>query len=328
MYEEPTIADLVKDKSGPELFKELYRQLPLVEYQDYYKNGVWQNDLMRLDIEVIDAHRKEAGAPDVAPLEELEFPELPPPVQVPSVQPLVRPGMPLAGTPAAAAAEALARLSAQQQAVGGVAPIAGTLPAGAAAATSPIAAAGAVVVPPVAGVLPVTVPPVTVALPGQVPAPKAAVVVPVPAAGVVVPPLVTPVAPVVPPRPLEHKDIALFVSTWKLDPNKAKAALEKLTPARRRYVMQNFKGAAANGASPAEKLEEYVAECEKSSAWDVDASATSTVGSNAADAAGVKRPLEETAEDPNKRQNTGVVTSKAASKAATVMSKAGSAIKP
>ena len=28
--------------------------------QDYFKNGVWQNDLMRLDIEVIDAHRREA----------------------------------------------------------------------------------------------------------------------------------------------------------------------------------------------------------------------------------------------------------------------------
>lgn len=296
--------------------------MPLVEFQDYYKNGIWQNDLMRLDIEVIDAHRKEAGAPDVPPLEELEFPELPPPVQVPAVQPLVRPaGVP--GTPAAAAAEALARLAAQQQAAGLPAPVTG--------------AAAAVVVPPATGALPVTVPPVTVPVPGQsaMPAPKA-VVVPVPspaAAGtvpaVVVPPLVAPLAPVVPPRPLEHKDIALFVSTWKLDPNKAKAALEKITPARRRFVMQNFKGA-TNGASPAEKLEEYVAECEKSGAWDGDgsASATPAAGPSAGtDAAGVKRPLDQAPEDPSKRQNTSVVTSKAASKAATVMSKAGTPIK-
>lgn len=302
MYEEPTIADLVKDKSGPELFKELYRQLPLSEFQDYYKNGIWQNDLMRLDIEVIDAHRKEAGAPDVPPLEELEFPELPPPVQVPAVQPLVRPaGVP--GTPA----EAMARLVAQQQAAGLPAPV-----------------AGAVVVPPATGAQPVTVPPVTVPVPGAVPAPKA-MVVPVPAAAgaapaVVVPPLVP---PVVPPRPLEHKDIALFVSTWKLDPNKAKACLEKLLPARRRFVMQNFKGA-TNGASPAEKLEEYVAECGKSGAWEVDGSASAT---STADAAGVKRPLEQASEDPSKRQNTAVVTSKAASKAATGMSKAGTPIK-
>ena len=33
---------------------------PIWYLQDYFKNGIWQNDLMRLDIEVIDAHRREA----------------------------------------------------------------------------------------------------------------------------------------------------------------------------------------------------------------------------------------------------------------------------
>eukprot|EP00435_Cladocopium_sp_Y103_P044311 s467_g12.t1 len=77
MYEDPTIVDLVKDKSGAELFKELFRLLPSLSFEDYFKNGVWQNDLMRLDIEVIDAHRREAGAPDPPPMEEVKFPPLP-----------------------------------------------------------------------------------------------------------------------------------------------------------------------------------------------------------------------------------------------------------
>ena len=32
---------------------------------------------MRLDIEVIDAHRREAGAPEPTPMEDMEFPPLP-----------------------------------------------------------------------------------------------------------------------------------------------------------------------------------------------------------------------------------------------------------
>lgn len=35
---------------------------PIIGFsEDYFKNGIWQNDLMRLDIEVIDAHRREAS---------------------------------------------------------------------------------------------------------------------------------------------------------------------------------------------------------------------------------------------------------------------------
>jgi len=72
-----TIAEEVKDKSGPELFHELLRQLPLVGLEDYCKNGVWQNDLMRLDVQIIAAARMEAGAPDLPPLSSVRMPELP-----------------------------------------------------------------------------------------------------------------------------------------------------------------------------------------------------------------------------------------------------------
>mmetsp|Transcript_88843 Transcript_88843/g.141469 ORF Transcript_88843/g.141469 Transcript_88843/m.141469 type:complete len:161 (+) Transcript_88843:32-514(+) len=107
MYEDPTIVDLVKHKSGAELFKELFRLLPSLSFEDYFKNGVWQNDLMRLDIEVIDAHRREAGAPDPPPMEEVKFPPLPGNFQakapsIPSV-----PSVPSLAVPSVKAAPAL-----------------------------------------------------------------------------------------------------------------------------------------------------------------------------------------------------------------------------
>eukprot|EP00449_Zooxanthella_nutricula_P031629 CAMPEP_0198491076 /NCGR_PEP_ID=MMETSP1462-20131121/2554_1 /TAXON_ID=1333877 /ORGANISM="Brandtodinium nutriculum, Strain RCC3387" /LENGTH=75 /DNA_ID=CAMNT_0044219663 /DNA_START=120 /DNA_END=343 /DNA_ORIENTATION=+ len=74
---EDNIAEEIKGKTGPELFRELLRQLPLVNAEDYCKNGVWQNELMKLDIQILAAHRLEAGAPDPPPLSEVRMPELP-----------------------------------------------------------------------------------------------------------------------------------------------------------------------------------------------------------------------------------------------------------
>jgi len=64
-------------KSGMELFRELLRLYPVAEVEDYYKAGQWKDDLMRTDLQLIEAHRKEAGAPDPLPLEEVPAPELP-----------------------------------------------------------------------------------------------------------------------------------------------------------------------------------------------------------------------------------------------------------
>ncbi|CAK9074638.1 unnamed protein product [Durusdinium trenchii] len=195
MYEDPTIVDLVKDKSGAELFKELYRLLPSLSFEDYFKNGVWQNDLMRLDIEVIDAHRREAGAPDPPAMEDVEFPPLPGNSQATSLGGLIRalvPGttsgivVPPGGSPVAAMARAAAGMQA------------------------------AALVDGAEAIAPAEVKASAPMVPGPSATPMAKTAAPTP-----------PVAP-----PLDMKVIALFVSKWKLDPSRAKTALEKLTPSR------------------------------------------------------------------------------------------------
>jgi len=86
--------DEALQKSGAELFKELYRIYPTADAEDYCKQGVWNNDLMKKDLRLLEAHRREAGAPDVPDLEDLKFPSLPasatPP---PTPQMLVSAGM-------------------------------------------------------------------------------------------------------------------------------------------------------------------------------------------------------------------------------------------
>jgi len=71
------ILDVMLSKTDGELFRELMRLYPLAEVEDYYKMGQWQQDLMRMDIQVFYAHREEAGAPELPPLEEIELPPLP-----------------------------------------------------------------------------------------------------------------------------------------------------------------------------------------------------------------------------------------------------------
>jgi len=67
----------VLSKKGSELFRELQRLYPVADVEDYYKLGAWKEDLMKTDMQLIDAHRKEAGAPDPVPLEDIPEPELP-----------------------------------------------------------------------------------------------------------------------------------------------------------------------------------------------------------------------------------------------------------
>lgn len=67
--------DEALQKTGAELFKELYRIYPVAEVEDYFKNGSWKNDLMKADLRLMEAHRREAGAPDVPDLEDIQFPK-------------------------------------------------------------------------------------------------------------------------------------------------------------------------------------------------------------------------------------------------------------
>ncbi|CAE7226538.1 unnamed protein product, partial [Symbiodinium sp. CCMP2592] len=61
-------------KTGPELFKELRRLYAVAEVEDYFKNGMWRDDLMKTDLQLIEVHRREAGAPDPPDLSEVKLP--------------------------------------------------------------------------------------------------------------------------------------------------------------------------------------------------------------------------------------------------------------
>jgi len=67
-------------KKGKELFLELLRRLPSAQVEDYYLNGVWKDEDIQLDYELLEAHRMEAGAEDPPTLEELahQEPGIPP----------------------------------------------------------------------------------------------------------------------------------------------------------------------------------------------------------------------------------------------------------
>jgi len=67
----------VLSKTGAELFRQLLRLYETAEIDDYYKAGQWKNELMKTDFVLIEAHRKEAGAPDPPDLEDIVLPEMP-----------------------------------------------------------------------------------------------------------------------------------------------------------------------------------------------------------------------------------------------------------
>lgn len=83
--------DEVLSKKGPELFKELLRLYPGASLDDYYQaqGNTWRDDVMRIDWQLISAHRKEAGAPEPPDLEDIVLPKLP---QVPKIQPTLSGG--------------------------------------------------------------------------------------------------------------------------------------------------------------------------------------------------------------------------------------------
>lgn len=90
-------------KNGPELFKELLRIYPVAEVEDYWKNGAWKDELMRTDLQLIESHRKEAGAPEPPALEDVVMPPMPKAttfgLAAPGVKPFGAVAVPATGTP-------------------------------------------------------------------------------------------------------------------------------------------------------------------------------------------------------------------------------------
>lgn len=64
-------------KSGSELFHELLRVYSVAEVDDYFKAGQWKDELMRTDLQLVEKHRREAGAPEPPDLSEVKLPEMP-----------------------------------------------------------------------------------------------------------------------------------------------------------------------------------------------------------------------------------------------------------
>lgn len=248
--------DILK-KTGADLYRELVRVYSVAELEDYFKAGIWKEDLIKADLQLVWAHRREAGAPDPPDIEDVPMPK------VPKAAPMIaRPG----GLPVTPGS---------------------VIPGAVRPGLTPNAMIRPTAVVPGAKVSPPT------AANGATSGPAA-----------------------------ELKLIALFIAKWKLDPTKAKMLLAKMTPAKRRYVITNFKNT-TNAADSTGALEQYIAQCEKTNAWGAAVAAATTttttpvtpgvitprpavakavVPAGAAAVAGVKRPIAPvTVMDPSKR---------------------------
>jgi len=181
------------NKSGTELFKELLRIYETAEPEDYQKLGHWKDDLLKMDLVLVEAHRKEAGAPDPPDLADVIMPDM------------------------GSALPALASVGAMRIGVPGVQATVG----------GPVA---------------------------------------------------------------ELRLIALFVAKWKLDPTKTKLVLAKLTPQRRRHVMQHFKSTESGDAATAE-LGTFITECEANGEWDKGVTAVVPATVAKPNFAAMKRPI-------------------------------------
>lgn len=239
--EEPNELD---GKTGKDLFLELFRLLPSSQVEDYYIHGRWNEDDIKLDWELLQAHRREAGAEDPPSLEELELPALP-----------------------------------DNKAFGALTQFTRPTPVGTGGYPTPASVTAATPLRPM---------PVKTAPTSAMVAASVGVAGGGPSA--------------------ELRQIALFIAKWKLEATKTKLLLARLTPPRRRWVMQHF---AQSGTlqSATVQLEQYIARCERENLW---AGATPTASSTASalkPASGLKRPLTPTpVSDPNKRPKIGGVT--------------------
>lgn len=52
-------------RGAPALFERVRQYYALANEEDYRKNGQWQLDLLRIDLQLLEAHRRHAGLPDL-----------------------------------------------------------------------------------------------------------------------------------------------------------------------------------------------------------------------------------------------------------------------
>lgn len=84
--------EILQTKKGAELFRHLLQVYPTADLEDYYKLGVWKEDIIKADLQLIVAHRKEAGSPDPPAIEDVKMPDIPQPPA--GMLGAIRPGMP------------------------------------------------------------------------------------------------------------------------------------------------------------------------------------------------------------------------------------------
>lgn len=59
------------------MFRDFLRHFPRARWEDYYKDFRWNMEQLEVDLALVKHHRREAGAPDPPPLEEIPQPDVP-----------------------------------------------------------------------------------------------------------------------------------------------------------------------------------------------------------------------------------------------------------
>jgi len=300
------------EKSGPECFRALLRVFPSARLEDYYKNGVWQTETILIDTELIEAHRKESGAPEPPPLEEVKLPDirpagarpftllgtLKPPAAFGATKPsgLLPSSAPSAGS--ASRYPLLARTPPPSGSLAGTSRLVQRIPPLKPPARLPTSSYGS-----------------TRLAEQRVPlrAPtraREAAEESDNAEGPKRPPLIRPAvrpatssgAPAPSSGPAsELRQIALFISKWQLEPTKAKLVLARLPASRRRWVMTNYKGTT--------NLAAFIQHVSRTNAW-ANALSGASAASGTSTGAAPKRPLgssEGSSNDSSKRPRTAAV---------------------
>jgi len=81
------MAEVMEDSGHTEdcvrMYRELARNFRHTTLEDYCKNGRWLREHLEVDLELVLAHRRQAGAGEPRPLEEIPIPQLPTPRRLP-----------------------------------------------------------------------------------------------------------------------------------------------------------------------------------------------------------------------------------------------------